>query len=54
MSGFSSPSARKPWCWPLAPKGSFILTMRLYAPRPQALDRGWKPLAVERTEWWRW
>ena len=35
--------------WLPAPRGPLGVTMRLYAPRPAALDRSWHPPAVEKS-----
>lgn len=43
-----SPSADKEANWLPAPKGSFNLTMRLYAPKREALTGVWSPPAVQR------
>ncbi|WP_172736485.1 hypothetical protein [Pseudomonas sp. Irchel s3h17] len=34
--------------WLLASKGAFNLTMRLYGPKPEALNGKWNPPAVKR------
>ncbi|MNQ67716.1 hypothetical protein D3C85_822500 [compost metagenome] len=34
--------------WLPAPKGAFNLTMRLYGPKPEALNGKWNPPAVKR------
>jgi hypothetical protein len=34
--------------WPPAPTGRFGLVMRLYAPRPEALDGRWNPPPLRR------
>lgn len=38
-----SPGAERESNWLPAPAGGFSLCMRLYAPRPEALDGGWTP-----------
>jgi hypothetical protein len=43
-----SPSKEKEANWLPAPKGAFNLTMRLYAPRSDALTGKWNPPAVHR------
>jgi hypothetical protein len=45
-----SPGKDKESNWLPAPEGPFNLTMRLYAPRPKALDGRWNPQAVKRTD----
>jgi hypothetical protein len=42
----TSPGADKEANWLPAPKGSFNLTMRLYAPKPDALTGVWNPPPV--------
>ena len=42
-----SPGAAKEANWLSAPKGPFNLTMRLYAPKSQALTGKWKPPAIQ-------
>ena len=37
-----SPGKDKETNWLPAPKGAFIVTMRLYWPKPEALDGSWK------------
>jgi hypothetical protein len=44
-----SPGADKEANWLPAPKGPFNLTMRLYAPRPEALTGKWNPPPVVHT-----
>ncbi len=41
-----SPGAAKEANWLPAPQGPFNLTMRLYAPRPDALTGKWNPPPV--------
>jgi hypothetical protein len=36
--------------WLPAPEGAFNLMLRMYWPKPEALDNTWKPPAVERTD----
>lgn len=31
---------------PIPENGAFTLTMRLYAPQPQAVDHSWKPPVI--------
>ena len=45
-----SPSAAKEANWLPAPKGAFNLTMRLYAPKENALTGKWSPPAVTKVE----
>jgi hypothetical protein len=45
-----SPSSDKEANWLPAPKGSFNLTMRLYAPRSEALTGKWNPPPVTRVQ----
>jgi hypothetical protein len=45
----NNPGADKQSNWLPGPTGSFGITMRLYAPRPEALDGTWSPPAVKRT-----
>ena len=45
-----SPGADKEANWLPAPKGPFNLTMRLYAPQPDALTGKWNPPPVTRAE----
>jgi len=45
-----SPGADKEANWLPAPKGPFNLTMRLYAPKEEALTGQWNPPPVTRTE----
>jgi hypothetical protein len=45
-----SPGKDKDWNWLPAPKGPFNLTMRLYAPKSEALTGKWNPPAVVKTE----
>jgi hypothetical protein len=45
----TSPGAGKEANWLPAPAGSLGITMRLYAPRPEALDGRWNPPPVRRT-----
>jgi len=46
----ASPGMDKEANWLPAPKGPFNLTMRLYAPRPEALTGKWNPPPVMRVE----
>src|ERR1700730_15760902 len=41
-----SPGKDKEWNWLPAPKGPFNLTMRLYAPKAEALTGRWNPPPV--------
>jgi hypothetical protein len=43
-----SPGADKEANWLPAPAGSFNLTMRIYAPREEALSGGWAPPAIQK------
>ncbi len=43
-----SPGKEKEANWLPAPKGAFNLTMRLYAPKPEALNGKWNPPSVKR------
>ncbi|EKS67226.1 MULTISPECIES: DUF1214 domain-containing protein [Caballeronia] len=43
-----SPGRAQTANWLPAPEGQFQLTMRLYAPKPQASDGSWAPPSVER------
>jgi hypothetical protein len=45
-----SPAKDKEWNWLPAPKGPFNLTMRLYAPKSEALSGKWNPAAVVKSE----
>ena len=45
-----SPSPDKEANWLPAPKGPFNLTMRLYAPKPEALTGKWSPPPVTRVQ----
>jgi hypothetical protein len=45
-----SPGADKEANWLPAPKGAFNLTMRLYAPRADALTGKWNPPPVRREQ----
>jgi hypothetical protein len=45
-----NPGPAKEANWLPAPQGSFNLTMRLYAPKSQALIGEWNPPAVTRAE----
>ena len=44
----ASPGADKEANWLPAPRGPLGVTMRLYAPKPQALDGSWNPPAITR------
>jgi hypothetical protein len=44
----TSPGADKEANWLPAPAGPLGITMRLYAPRPEALDGRWNPPPVRR------
>ena len=44
----SSPGKDKEWNWLPAPEGPFNLTMRLYAPKPDALTGKWNPPAIKK------
>ena len=46
-----SPGADKEANWLPAPKGPFTLTMRLYAPKSEALTGKWNPPPVMKTSW---
>ena len=46
----TSPGKDKEWNWLPAPKGPFNLTMRLYAPKSDALTGKWNPPPVVRSE----
>ena len=37
--------------WLPAPEGEFYMSMRLYWPKPAALDGTWEPSLVERMDW---
>jgi hypothetical protein len=43
-----SPGKEKEANWLPAPEGAFNLTMRLYAPKPEALNGKWNPPSVKR------
>ena len=45
-----SPGADKESNWLPAPLGKLGITMRLYAPRAEALDGRWNPPAVKRVD----
>jgi hypothetical protein len=45
-----SPGKDKEWNWLPAPKGTFNLTMRLYAPKQEVLVGTWNPPAVVRVQ----
>ena len=45
-----NPGKDKEANWLPAPKGPFNLTMRLYAPKPEALTGKWNPPPVTKTE----
>jgi hypothetical protein len=45
-----SPGKHKEWNWLPAPKGPFNLTMRLYAPKSDALTGKWNPPPVVRVQ----
>jgi hypothetical protein len=45
-----SPGADKEANWLPAPKGPFSLTMRLYAPRPDALTGRWNPPLITKIQ----
>jgi hypothetical protein len=42
------PGAERESNWLPAPEGPLGVTMRLYAPRPEALDGRWKPSAIRK------
>lgn len=44
-----SPGKDKEWNWLPAPEGPYTLTMRLYAPKAQALTGKWNPPAIGKT-----
>ncbi len=44
----TSPGAEEEPNWLPAPAGALSITMRLYAPRPEALDGRWNPPPVRR------
>jgi hypothetical protein len=43
-----SPGKAKESIWLPAPEGEFSVTMRIYWPKPEALDGTWKPTAIAR------
>jgi hypothetical protein len=43
-----SPGTDKEANWLPAPKGAFLMAMRLFWPKPEALDGGWKKPALQR------
>lgn len=43
-----SPGRDKEWNWLPAPEGPYNLTMRLYAPEPDALTGKWNPPPVRK------
>jgi len=43
-----SPGTDKEPNWLPAPKGSFLMAMRLFWPKPEALDGAWKKPALQR------
>ncbi len=45
-----SPGADKESNWLPAPKGAFIVFMRLYWPKPEALDGAWKQPSMRRVQ----
>jgi hypothetical protein len=45
-----SPGADKESNWLPAPKGSFLMVMRLYWPKPEALEGNWTQPPLEKTE----
>ena len=45
-----SPGKDKEWNWLSAPRGPFNLTMRLYAPKFEALTGKWNPPTVVKSE----
>ncbi len=46
----ATPGAEKESNWLPAPSGEFNLTMRVYAPKPQALDGRWNPPVVKKVK----
>jgi hypothetical protein len=44
-----NPGGDKESNWLPAPEGAMGLTMRLYAPRDEALDGSWNPPAIKRS-----
>jgi hypothetical protein len=46
----ASPGADKEANWLPTPKGPFTLTMRIYAPRSEALTGKWNPPAVTKAQ----
>ena len=45
-----SPGEKKEANWLPAPKGPFFMSMRLYHPKPEALNGSWKEPKVQRVE----
>jgi hypothetical protein len=50
ITALERPGADREVNWLPAPKGSFNLTMRLYAPRSEALTGKWNPPPVVKVE----
>lgn len=44
----ASPGAKKEANWLPAPRGEFMIVMRLYWPKPETLEGAWKPPAMRR------